>query len=258
MSKPRIGLQLYSLREFETTEADFAATMKRVADIGYRTVQLSGVTNVDVRAIDRITRDHGLEIAATHVGWPRLLSDLDTVIQEHHLWNCRHTAIGSLPAEYYTREGIERFDAELQPIAKRLSAESLTFSYHNHSHELIRFGDETWLELLYREISDAALKAELDVYWLTHGGGDPAHWVRSYAGRQPLLHLKDMRVTLDREQQFAPVGSGNLNWPAILAAAEAAGVEYAFVEQDEFFDGRDPFDEVKASFDFLVAAGLHA
>jgi sugar phosphate isomerase/epimerase len=99
------------------------------------------------------------------------------------------------------------------------------------------------------------LKAEIDVYWIQAGGGDPAAWIRKCAGREPLLHLKDMAVGPGREQRMAEIGEGNMNWSAILQAAEESGVEWYLVEQDHCY-GRDPFESLAISYRNLRAMGL--
>ena len=100
------------------------------------------------------------------------------------------------------------------------------------------------------------LKFELDVYWIQAGGADPAAWVYRCAEREPLLHLKDMRITPEREQRYAEIGEGNLNWSAILGAAEESGVEWYLVEQDQCYD-LDPFESLAISYRNLNAWGLH-
>ena len=97
--------------------------------------------------------------------------------------------------------------------------------------------------------------AEIDTYWIQHGGGDPAWWIRRMAGRSPLVHLKDM-VMRGREQLMAEVGEGNLNWPAILRACKAAGVKWYIVEQDDTY-GADPFVCLATSLRNLRSMGLH-
>ncbi len=147
-------------------------------------------------------RECGLDCVSTHTNWDRFLGDLDAVIEEHKVWGCSHPAIGGLPKEYHSLDGLKRFADELPPIAERLAQEGMTFSYHNHNHELALYNGKTWLERLYGSIDERYLKAEIDTYWIQAGGGDPAAWVRRYAGRQPLLHLKDMAVTPEREQRL--------------------------------------------------------
>jgi len=129
----------------------------------------------------------------------------------------------------------------------------LTFGYHNHSFELEKFDGKTGLEILYGESDPDVFTAEIDTYWIQHGGGDPAAWIRRVAGRSPLVHLKDM-VMRGSEQLMAEVGEGNLNWPAILEACREACVEWYIVEQDVC--QRDPFESLGISLRNLQAMGL--
>jgi len=255
MTDPVLGAQLYTLREFTQTTPDIAQTLAKVAKIGYTAVQISGFGPVDAKQVARLLDEAGLTAASTHIGWNRFLDDLEGVIEQHHLWGCRHPAIGGLPADYRSLDGLKRFVDELGPVAERLARESMDFSYHNHNHELARHGDQTWLAALYERADPRHLKAEIDTYWIQAGGGDPAAWIRKCAGREPLLHLKDMTVTPAGEQRFAEIGEGNLNWPAILQAASEGGVEWYLVEQDNCY-GRDPFDSLAVSYRNLKAMGL--
>lgn len=255
MATGRVGAQLYSVYKFTQTIEGVAETAKKVARIGYSAVQVSGFGPVDPKEVARIMADNGLTIAATHVAWERLLKDLDAVIEQHVLWRCHHPAIGGLPQEYHGADGVRRFLDELSPVAEKLAKAGMDFSYHNHNHELARFGAKTWLAMLYEQSDPRVLKAEIDTYWIQAGGGDPAAWIRKCAGREPLVHLKDMIVTPGREVRFAEVGEGNLNWPAILQACRDGGVEWYLVEQDNSYD-RDPFDSLAISYRNLVAMGL--
>ncbi len=253
-----LGAQLFTLREHIKTVEDAARTLRKVADIGYTAVQISGMPDVDVkkaRDVSKILEDNNLTCAATHMGWDRFLGELDEVIEIHRIWKCEHPAIGGLPKEYRCAEGVKRFVDELAPVAKRLADEGMDFSYHNHNHELVRYDGKTWLEMLYDSADPQILKAEIDTYWIQAGGGDPAWWVRKCAGREPLLHLKDMVVTTEREQRFAEIGEGNLNWPAILKAAEEGGVRWYLIEQDQCY-GRDPFESLAISYRNLREMGL--
>jgi sugar phosphate isomerase/epimerase len=221
MKEHTLGAQLYTVRAFTQTIEEIADTLERVADIGYRAIQISAFDPVDPQDVAALVEDTGLAVAGTHVSWDRFLNELDDVIAEHKMWGCEHAAIGGLfTPEYWGADGVRRFLDELAPVAERLAQEGIDFSYHNHNHELARYGDKTWLEMLYDQAPPEMLKAEIDTYWIQAGGGDPAAWIRKCAGREPLLHLKDMTVTPDREQRMAEVGEGNLNWPAILQAAE--------------------------------------
>ncbi|MCC9076566.1 sugar phosphate isomerase/epimerase [Litorilinea aerophila] len=255
MTKPVLAAQLYTVREYTRTAEDFAASMKKIRQIGYQAVQVSAIGPIPHQEVKAIVEDLGLTICNTHIPYDRLWNDLDSVIEQHHLWNCRHVAIGSLPAAYREEgeDGYRRFAQEASQVGEKLHAAGLTFSYHNHGFEFERFGKRTALDIIYEESDPRYLQAEIDTYWVQHGGGDPAAWIRRMKGRMPVVHLKDM-VIVDRQQVMAEVGEGNLNWPAILDACREAGVEWYAVEQD--ICRRDPFESLRISYENLRAMGL--
>jgi sugar phosphate isomerase/epimerase len=240
-----------------------AKTLEKVAKIGYKNIQVSGFGPMPAEAVAKAAKDNGLNIVSTHTGWPKFQTELDSVIADHKLWNCKHPAVGGIPGTYHSEEGLKKLIAELKPIVKKLAEAGMDFSYHNHDHELMPCGGKkTWLERLYEETTPAELKVEIDTHWIQAGGGDPAQWIRKYSGRQPILHLKDMTMAMgvnkegrsQKERRFSPIGSGNMNWDSILKAAEDAGVEYMCVEQDNCY-GMDPFEALAISFRFLSGRG---
>ena len=254
MEEIQIGSNLYSIRQLTQNLADLKKALKRVAAIGCRAVQISGFGPIDPKDVAALVEENGLTVAATHMAWSRFLNDRDAVIREHKLWKCEHPALGSLPKEYNNLDGLRRFVRELKPVLDDLEKEGLDFSYHNHSHELARYEGKTWMQRLLDE-ADPRLKWEVDVYWIQHGGGDPAQWLRKLAGRMPLLHIKDMAVTPEREQRFAAIGQGNMNFDPILREARSAGVRWYLIEQDQSY-GNDPIDELEVSLRACRAMGL--
>jgi len=249
----QIAAQLYTLREFTKTPADIARTLKKVAAIGYKSVQLSGLGPIDPAELKKIADGEGLSICATHTAYEKMRDEPGKVIEEHYVYQCKYTAVGGIPNAYRNAGGFVRFAKEASRVGKRLAEAGLTFGYHNHSFELEKFGGRTGLQILYEESDPAYFKAEIDTYWIQHGGGDPAAWIEKLSGRVPLLHLKDMTMR-GSEQLMAEVGEGNLNWPRILSAAKAAGVEWYIVEQDTC--QRDPFESLAISLKNLKAMGI--
>jgi sugar phosphate isomerase/epimerase len=255
MSHPVLAAQLYTIRDFTKTAEDFAASMKKIREIGYTAVQVSAIGPIPDQEVKSIVDDLGLTICITHIPYDRLWNDIDSVIEQHKLWNCPNVAIGSMPKQYQDsgEDGYKRFAQEAAQVGQKLHAAGLTFSYHNHSFEFVRFGKRNGLEVIYDESDPKHLQAELDTYWVQHGGGDPAAWIRRLKDRMPVVHLKDM-VIQERQQIMAEVGEGNLNWPAILDACKEAGVEWYAIEQD--ICQRDPFESLKISYDNLRAMGI--
>jgi sugar phosphate isomerase/epimerase len=256
MSHPVIAAQLYTVRQFAQTHEGLRDSLQKIRAIGYTAVQVSGIGPIPDADVKQLMDDFGLTICNTHVRPSEALwNNLDAVIAQHKLWNCQHVAIGSMPQAFRAEgeAGFRRFAREASQIGEKLAAAGLTFSYHNHSFELVRFGKLTGLDILYGESDPRYLQAEIDTYWIQHGGSDPAAWIRRVAGRMPVVHLKDM-VILSDVQVMAEIGEGNLNWPAILQACREAKVEWYAVEQDVC--QRDPFESLKISYDNLRAMGL--
>ncbi|KKL55178.1 hypothetical protein LCGC14_2258010 [marine sediment metagenome] len=254
MAETVLAAQMYTLREFTKTPADIATTLAKVKAIGYDAIQISAFGPIDPAELARMLRGEGLIVASTHTAWARFEGELDKVIEEHRMWGCSHPAIGGMPGEYRNAEGIVKFAPLAEQVGRKLAEAGMDFSYHNHNFELRRTRGKTWLDILYDSSDPQYVKAEIDTYWIQAGGGDPAEWIRKVAGRIPVLHLKDMTMGEDG-QRMAEIGEGNLNWPAILAAAKDAGVEWYCVEQDRCYE-RDPFDSLKISLENLHGMGL--
>jgi sugar phosphate isomerase/epimerase len=175
--------------------------------------------------------------------------ETQSVIDEHNALECRYAAIGGLPVEYRKDgEGYRRFAKEASEVARKLKEAGIVFGYHNHSFELAKFEGKIALEVLFEESDPQVFTAEIDTYWIQHGGGDPAEWIRRMKGRIPVVHFKDMGIS-DGRQVMAEVGEGNLNWDAILEACKSSGVLWYIVEQDTC--QRDPFESLAISFDNL-------
>ncbi|MDO8684766.1 MAG: sugar phosphate isomerase/epimerase [Armatimonadota bacterium] len=251
----KIAAQMYTLRDFTRTPADIAAAMKKVKGIGYDVVQLSALGPIDPKELKKILDCEGLTVCATHTSFDKMKNEPEAVIEEHQLLGCKYAAIGSMPSEYRNPEGFHKFAKDATEVGKQLAKGGLVFGYHNHSFELERFNGRTGLEILYSESDPKYVTAEVDTYWIQHGGGDPAAWIDRLAGRLPLLHLKDMAITNDMKQLMAEVGEGNLNWLAILDASEKAGVIWYIIEQD--ICQRDPFESLAISLRNLRAMGVH-
>ena len=139
----------------------------------------------------------------------------------------------------------------------RSYAAGLKFMYHNHNMEFIRLPDgHNLLEKMCELFSPEEYGITLDTYWVMAGGADPVFWLNALKGRLNCVHFKDMVYdATDLAVRMAPIGQGNMHYPAIVKACEDSGVEYGFVEQDHCYD-QDPFDCLKKSLDYFRSLGL--
>ncbi len=245
----QVALQLYTLRDFCKTVPDFVATVKKITDIGYRAVQLSGVSVPPTEA-KKVLDDAGVTICATHEPSQEILDEPEKVCERLKSLGVTHTAYpypGGI--DFKSEEAVRTLAKKLDASGAIFAKQGLSLSYHNHAIEMTSFGDTTVLDFIYNETKPANLKAELDTYWVQYGGGDPAAWIEKLSGRVPVLHYKDYGFGKDDKPFFAEIGHGNLNWPRIFEASAKAGVEWVAVEQDVC--PGDPFVSIKKSYDFL-------
>jgi sugar phosphate isomerase/epimerase len=248
MKISQVAAQLYTVREYCKTAPDFAETLKKIRAIGYQAVQISGVGPIPEADLVRMLNKEGLVCCATHEG--SILSDPGKVVERLRQLNCRYTA-------YPYPSGITLNTlADVKELARRLNASGRiladagqVLTYHNHSIEFRRFDGRVMLDVLFAETDPACLQGEIDTFWVQYGGGSPEEWCRKLNGRLPLLHLKDYGVTSEAKHTFTEIGYGNLNWKAIIAAADQAGCEWYIVEQDTC--PGNPFESLKKSFDYI-------
>lgn len=254
----QIAAQLYTVRDFMHTARDFQETLAKIRKIGYQAVQISGAQAMtgdtpEVSALEarRMLDDLGLACIATHRSWDALQSHTEREIEFHKTLGCGFAAVGSLPGEYQAL-GVDGYAAlvrDAAPMIARLKAAGIRFGYHNHAFEFARPapGHKTLFGTLI-ERGDADFCLEIDVYWAAHAGLNPQRLIERCRGRVPVIHVKDKEM-VGNEAVMAPVGEGNLDWPHLLTACAAAGVEWYAVEQDDC--RRDPFDCLRSSFEFL-------
>lgn len=251
----RIAAQLYTLRDYLKTPEDIAATLKKVKQIGYNAVQVSGIGPIGNEELRELCDREELTICATHVGYGDLMNHMDAVIEKHRVWDCRYVGLGSLPPEYRTsKEGYLTFAKEATEMGRKLDAAGLKFIYHNHDFEFAKFDGRSGMEILLEETDPGLVDFELDVHWVQAGGADVIDWIRKVDRRMKVVHLKDYAITTDRERRFAEVGEGTMNFKGILQACEDIGVEWAPVEQDDCYD-RNPFDSLAISYRNLIQMG---
>ena len=263
MKKWPIAIQVYSVRE--DAERDFIGTMQRLKQMGYDGVELAGTYGETAAHQKQILDEIGLELVSAHVPMDQL--EEDAVLDDYASTGMKYIVIPWCPApkdEQELEAVIERF----RKIAVRVKERGMQLLYHNHDFEFNKIGGSYILDTYYREIPEELLKTELDVCWVNVGGEKPAPFVRKYAGRAPIVHLKDFSGektenmygligTEEKQQdasqvfQFRPVGYGLQDWPSIVEAAEDAGASWLVVEQDDPSMGRSRMECARMSINYL-------
>ena len=276
-----IGLQLYTLGD--APDKDLDGTLQAVARIGYRTVEGVGYmkhTAAEFRAaLDRA----GLTCASTHVpleadssGGPSLAGDVGPLAADMHRLGVKYVVVPMLSvpqrlgpqragedgSAYWGRVSKEMTSHDWRHVAAQLNEkgaalkrEGLKLGYHNHNVELTRLGSRTPLDLLIENTDPGLVWFEMDVGWVAAGGLEPIRLLRAHPHRFRLMHIKDLKASTVPNAALrmdpANVGSGTLDWKAILPVAYDAGVRYYYVEQEPpFVEPR--MQAARADYDFLA------
>jgi len=232
MRKLRVGLQLYTLREL--TSRDFKGTLAEVSRLGYRGVELAGYGGLSAIELKSVLDELGLEPIGSHVSIERLTDALDEEIAYNKtIGNTRLIMPYLVPEARRHADDWRSIAERLDAIGRKCAAQGMTLLYHNHEFELTDQVDgKTVLDALYDIVPAEELQFELDVCWIRYADHDPAAYINRYAGRVPLVHLKDLQVEEDGKPLTVELGTGVVDLKACIRAAAEAGAEWLVVEQD--------------------------
>ncbi|MBQ9936723.1 MAG: sugar phosphate isomerase/epimerase [Oscillospiraceae bacterium] len=250
-----IGAQFYTLNQHCKTLDDFALSLKKVADIGYKNVQISGTCAYEADWLKEQLDKNGLKCVLTHIDPKALTEETEKVARDHDVFNCDYIGSGWYGfMEDAERHAYDGFVEMYKPVAKKMKEMGKYFMFHNHAREFQRVDGVPILEKIAQDFAPDELGFILDTYWVQFAGGDPAAWIEKLSGRLPVIHLKDMTYHANGGR-YAVIGEGNINFDRVFEKAEKAGTKYLVVEQDECY-GEDPFDCLKRSFNNLAAMGF--
>lgn len=268
-----VALQLYTLRE--EMEADFEGTLKKVKEFGYDGVEFAGLFGRSAQQIKSLCEENSLVPISAHVPLDEMAADPMGVLSVYAEIGCKYVVVPYLTDE--RRPGTDGWAAtiaDVEKVCKAAKELGMTMLYHNHDFEFTKLDGKYALDILYDTIPADLLQTEIDTCWVNVGGEDPSAYIRKYAGRAPVVHLKDFVMrgkggklyeligieddgdTAQEEAfSFMPVGSGVQDMPEILKASLDAGSEWVVVEQDRPAKGQTPLFSAEKSREYLKTLG---
>ena len=269
MSFP-IALQLYSVRE--DLEKDFPGTLRKVKALGYEGVEFAGLYGYKPEAVRALLREIGLTPVSAHVPFADLMADPQGMVDDYAEIGCKYIVIPYLTPEY--RPNAEKFSEVIEGakvVGKAARERGLILLYHNHDFEFEKINGAYALDILYQSVPADLLQTEIDTCWVNVAGEDPAAYVKKYAGRSPVVHLKDFvmpgkrpaklyeLIGIEDEQKeaeaeafdFRPLGMGAQDFPKLLEACKSAGAQWVVVEQDRPSMGKSAMECAEASLRYL-------
>ena len=265
------GIQLYTVGK--ELAADLQGTLAKIAAIGYRTVESAGVAGKSAAEFRKALNDAGLRCPSSHI-FPSpgqtpqdYFAIAKTLGSEYIVSSVMIKPDANIKSvdDYIrligalTQDDFKKMAAEANHIGQKAKEAGLQYAYHNHNFEFKDYGGQTGYDLLLKETDPELVKLELDCGWMSVGGQDPVAYFKKNPNRYRLMHAKDFVALKPSSNSLDPakrpaiteVGSGKIGWPAIVAAARAAGVEFYYVDHDPPFAGKSAFEAAKIDFDYL-------
>ncbi|MBA3440894.1 MAG: sugar phosphate isomerase/epimerase [Pyrinomonadaceae bacterium] len=237
--KGPIGLQLYSLREQFAN--DVPATLDQVRGFGIEYVELAGTYKLPPEKFKAQLDARGLKPISGHFPFERLRDQVEDVAREAKTLGLQYVGCAWIPHKAsFDEKTCREASAVFNRAGEALAKHNLKFFYHPHGYEFQPHGKGTLFDLMMAETKPEFVRYEMDVFWVVHPGQDPVKLLERYGGRFELMHVKDMKkgtptglltgrsdVTND-----VALGTGRMDWPAILKAAQKAGVKWYFIEDE--------------------------
>jgi sugar phosphate isomerase/epimerase len=238
--KGPVGLQLYSLREdfSKNPEMGFEETKA----FGFKEVELAGTYNMTPEKFKEALAKRGLIAISAHFPYARFKSDPEGVAKEAKELGLKYA--GCAWADHKDDYDIDEAKDAVQVFnraGEALNKVGIQFFYHTHGFEFAPNGkDGTFMDYIIQNTDPKNVAYEMDIFWVFHPGQDPAKWLEKYPNRWKLMHLKDMRKGTETGKftggtdvkNDVAIGTGMLDFPAILKAAKKVGIKHYFIEDE--------------------------
>jgi sugar phosphate isomerase/epimerase len=247
-----LGVQLYTVRSQLPSNGE--ATLRAIAAIGYKEVEIS---LPDAKKFAAVLKETGLKATGSHIDPDRSRPQM----LDEFIGQAKELGIPAIGVAYVTpgqrkdpAEFWPRFVDSLNWSGEQCKKAGLEFYYHHHNFEF----DPKFraIDVLHDKLGKD-VKLEIDCFWASVGGTDPARFIEQWSGRLFALHLKDKakgtpnsyETDQVKHEEFMEVGAGVIDWSKVLKAAERAGAKHFYVEQD--YTPGDPIESLKKSYAFL-------
>ena len=260
-------------------------TLKAVSKIGYKHVETFGVNaeagtywGLPINELKKVLDDNNIKTHSGHYDMSKYLNSKNTeseniekYIEIAHQLGQKYVIAPVTPMDDLNNLKVEDYQYaanQLNKAGEMAKKAGIKIAYHNHFWEFRNFANGTkGLDLLIAFTEPELVDFELDIYWIEKAGLSAQSYFEKYPSRFKLWHLKDMdkkfttpivggeydKATFESilsEIRYTEVGSGAIDYINIAKYAEKAGLEYAFVEQDDIYIP-NKFESIKKSFDYV-------
>lgn len=235
-----LGVQLWSFRA--QADSNLPAALAMTRRMGFTHVETAGLYGMTAPQLAQALQTAGLKATSMHVSYEALKQHPESVIANAKALGARYVGLAWYPHDTsgFTEADARRAVADFNGIGRTMKAAGLTFFYHNHGFEPVPYGNGTLLDYMIQHTDSSLVSYEMDVLWTWLPGQDPVGLIRRYPGRFKLMHIKDMKPGVPRgslkggipDEQKAVIGSGQVDWPTLLKAAQRDGFAEYYIEDE--------------------------
>jgi sugar phosphate isomerase/epimerase len=240
----RVGLQLYTVRA--PMSEDVESTLAAVANIGYQEVEFAGLHGRSPQDMRRLLDDLGLRAASSHQSLADIRGDWQGVLEAAVTLGQTEIVCPSIPPDERSLDGYRRVADDFNRAGEVARSVGIRFAYHNHDFEFVPVDGIVPYDLLLELCDPKWVSMQMDLFWTVHAGKEPLAYFETHPGRFSSVHVKDRTP----DGQMVDVGAGVIDFAAIFAQSERAGIRHYFVEHDR---PRDPLASARASYEHLSA-----
>ena len=251
-----VGLQLYSVRQH--MPKDVPGTLAKIRAMGFREVEGGGDYGLGVAGFLAELRKAGLSVTSSHFGYEDWGRDKAARVGRARELGARYTGLAWIPhKERFTRDDAQRAAASFNEWGAATKAAGLRFIYHIHGYEFVESPEGTLFDTIAKQTDPALVAFQADIFWVRRGGCDPVALFERYPGRFATTHLKDIAKGTEvckpdgtaPDETSVPLGEGMIDWPSVLRAAQKAGVERHYIEDEH----KDALEQIPKTLRYLAA-----
>ncbi|MBI2928054.1 MAG: sugar phosphate isomerase/epimerase [Verrucomicrobia bacterium] len=237
--KGPLGLQLYSLRA--AFSKDVPSTLAKVAGFGFKNVETAGTYGMTPQQFKELLDANKLTAVAGHFSFDAYRTNLEAVVRDAKTLGLQYAGCAWIPHEgEFGEADCRKAIAVFSKAGEELAKAGIKFFYHCHGYEFKPHGDATFMDALIKGTKPEHVRFEMDVFWVVHPGHDPVKWLAKYPGRWELMHVKDMKkgtpcglfTGKSDVNNDVVLGTGVIDWPALLREAARSGVKWYFIEDE--------------------------
>ncbi len=238
-----IGAQAYTYRDW--WPKNVTATLDTIQKLGITELEGSAPKGVSPEDFRKMCDERHIKISGTGGDYDGLVKSTEGYIKEAKIYGSKYLMCAWIPHKsgQFSLDNAKKAVEDFNKIGKSLKENGITFCYHTHGYEFQPYEKGTLMDYLIQNTNPEYVSFEMDLLWVTHGGGDPVKLLKKYGNRWKLMHLKDLKKGVvgnltggTPAENDVILGQGQCDMPAILREAKKAGIKHLFIEDESNYE----------------------